>query len=288
MKRFVLMPLLLLAWPAAGAASGGPAAGGVVTGWDGVVAPGGAVRYVALTAGGWTNVEAVRLRGGRVVRFAAVRGGFGIPLVTSDGTTGGVSHDGRTLVLSTFPNLGSGAVSRFAVFDTRLLRLRHVVTLRGSYSYDALSPDGSTLYLIEYSQGATTVRYRVRAFDLKAGRLLAGVIADKRVWGEYMRGSPVSRATTVDGGWVYTLYGKPDGTAFVHALDARHRAAVCVDLPWRRAQNAVGLVKLALSSDGRQLILRQPGFGRLALVDTASFRVHALRKPVSPGDQVTG
>jgi hypothetical protein len=283
MKRAVLLPLLLLLWPVVGAASDGGPSPGVVSGWDGVAARSGAVRYVAVTAQNWTTVEAVRVRGGRVLRFASVRGYYGVPLVTQNGTAGGLSHDGRTLVLSSYPSPAANAVSRFAVFNTRSLHLKRVVTLRGTYSYDALSPDGSMIYLIEYSQGATSVRYRVRAYDLAGGRLLAGAIADKRLWGDYMRGFPVSRATSSDGGWVYTLYGKPDGTAFVHALDAKHRAAFCVNLPWRRAQNAIGLVKLSLLGGDKQLLLRQPGFGRLAIVDTASFRVQALRKPIAPG-----
>src|SRR5438105_11133999 len=245
MKRLALAFAALSLWPAAAAAADGGPSPGVLTGWDGVLGPKGSVRYVALQIGSRTGVEAVRVRGGRGLLFSSLKGVFAVPLATQGGQAGGGSRDGRTLVLATDPpfNPGNGAATRFAVFDTRNLRLRRVVTLRGSFSYDALSPDGKTLYLIQYSQGVNTVRYRVRAFDLLGGRLLARVIADKRerAWGAYMRGSPVSRATTRDGGWVYTLYGKPDGTAFIHALDASHRTAVCVDLPWRNAQNAVGL-----------------------------------------------
>jgi len=270
--------VLLLVLPASGAAADGGPSPGVLTGWDGVLSPNGAVRYVTLSGrGGWTNVAAVRVRGGRSLNFKGVRGFYGVPLVTQNGAAGGLSRDGRTLILSTWPSTQPGAVSRFAVLDTRRLRVHRIVTLRGSYSYDALSPDAETLYLIQYVPGSTSVRYRVRAFDLVAGRLLPGAIADKRLWGDYMRGSPVSRATTADGGWVYTLYSKPDGTGFVHALDAAHRAAVCVNLPWRRMTTELGYVRLAL--DGKDLILRQHGLGKLAAIDTQSFAVRAFRKP---------
>ena len=281
MKRLVIATVLLLVLPASGAAADGGPSPGVLTGWDGVLSPNGAVRYVTLNSqGGWTNVAAVRVHGGRILNFNGVRGFYGIPLVTQNGAAGGLSLDGRTLILSTWPSTQPGAVSRFAVLDTKRLRVHRLVTLRGSYSYDALSPDAKTMYLIQYVPGSTSVRYRVRAFDLAAGRLLPGAIADKRLWGDYMRGSPISRATTSDGAWVYTLYSKPDGTGFIHALDAAHRAAVCVNLPWRQSANGLGFVRLAL--DGSNLVLRQHGFGRLAVVDTRSFTVRAYRKPVVP------
>lgn len=285
MKRFALLLFLLVAAPATGAAAGGPSPG-VLTGGDGVLGPQAQVRYVAVGDVNRTMVEAVLAHSGRVVGSTSLQGSFGVPIVTADGATGGVSTDGQTLVLGSSP----GSVTSFAIFDTHLsravrLQLRDLITLQGSYAYDAIAPDGSMLYVIQYVPGGTAARYRVRAYDLRAGRLLPGAIADKRLWGPYMRGTPFSRATTADGGWVYTLYGKPDGTAFVHALDTLHRSAVCVNLPWRRAQNALGLVRLSLA--GRQLVLAQPGLGRLALVDTRSFNVTTIRKPAAPGDQLT-
>ena len=68
----------------AGAADGGPSPG-VITGWDGVVGPSGAVRYVALEGGGHTTVAAVLIRSGRVLRYGTVPGNFGIPAVAYDG-----------------------------------------------------------------------------------------------------------------------------------------------------------------------------------------------------------
>jgi len=278
MRRLLLVSLLLLAPAAAAAADGGPSPG-TTLGWDGILAPSGLVRYVALPAGSQTTLAVVRVHGGRVVNFLNVPGSFGVPRVTQNGDAGGLSRDGRTLILASQVPPGPEAVTRFAVFHTQRLSLAQIVTLRGSYSYDALSPDGSTMYVIEYTQGATSVRYRVRAVDLTRGRLLAGAIADKRLWGDFMRGYPVSRATTRDGGWVYTLYGKQDGTAFIHMLDAQHRSAVCVNLPWRHTQNAIWRVQLSLA--GNQLVLSEKQAGRLALVDTTSFAVRAFRKPVA-------
>jgi hypothetical protein len=276
MRRLLLVILLLLAPAAAAGADGGPSPGTTV-GWDGVLSPDGLVRYVAIPGRTGTTLAAVRVDGGRVLNFVNIPGSFGVPLVTQNGQAGGLSRDGRTLVLATYARPDGGGATRFAIFDTKRLRLTRVLTLKGSYSYDALSPDAKTMYLIEYAQGATAARYRVRALDLARDRLLPGAIADKRLWGDYMRGFPVARATTTDGGWVYTLYGKNDGTAFVHMLDAKHRAAVCVNLPWRHTQQAIGLVRLSLR--GNQLVLTQHGTGMLALVDRTSFAVRAFHRP---------
>ena len=50
-----------------------------------------------------------------------------------------------------------------------------------------------------------------------------------------MAGTPMTRTTSADGRWVYTLYQKPSGEPFVHALDTVGGAAYCIDLPRNRA-----------------------------------------------------
>ncbi|HSI97593.1 MAG TPA: hypothetical protein VK926_04460, partial [Gaiellaceae bacterium] len=128
----------------AGGAGGGPAT--LLLGGHGALAPDGTVRYVALTTGRKTVVSVVRVRGGQVVRWRLLKGYFGIPVIGLDGTTDGVSGDGRTLVLAT-PTGGDS--TSFAVLDTRNLALRRI-ELRGPWSFDAISPNGSTLFLVEY------------------------------------------------------------------------------------------------------------------------------------------
>ena len=264
-----LVSVVLVVAPGA-PADGGPSPG-VVMGWDGVVAPSGAVRYVALIGGPTTTLAVVRVNGGRVVRSSWLRGGYGVPLVANDGTAGGVSADGSTLVLSSFASgrVPSG-VSRFVVVATRSLRSVRAVVLRGAYSFDAVSPDGSTLYLIQYLSDRDFTQYRVRAYDVASGRLYRGAIVDRRESDEQMHGFPVTRASTGDGAWAYTLYGRDYENAFLHALDTRHRKARCVDLPWRVGR---GLgVKLRL--EGRRLVLVRRGSGaRVGTVDTRTFAV---------------
>ena len=74
-----------------------------------------------------------------------------------------------------------------------------------------------------------------------------------------------------------TLYGKPDGTAFVHALDTKHGTAACIDLPWQGVGDAVWKVRLSVA--GGVLQLNQPGLGRLATVDLSTLAVRSFRSP---------
>jgi hypothetical protein len=281
MRRAIVFLLALtpIVTADAATAAGGPSPG-VQTGWDGVRS--GAVRYVALPNGASTAVAAIRVSDGRVVRYATVPGSYGVPLVSFDGQAGGISRDGRTLVLAGFAAPTPDATTDFAVLSPRTLKLRSRFTLRGSFAYDALSPDGSTLYALEYLTNGANARYRVRAVDLVSGRLLPGAIVDRREEETTMYGSPVTRATGTNGRWAYTLYGRGAATPFVHALDTRGRAAVCIDLPWRNTQDSLFGVRMALSRDGSLLVLRQSRIGRLAEIDTRTFEVRVLRRPVAP------
>jgi hypothetical protein len=262
----------------AGAASKGGPSPGVAVGGSGVVAPGGAVRYVSFTElAGRTLVAAIGTRSGQVMRSRWLDGNYGVPLVTFDGQAEGLTRDGRTLLLAE-PNNGSApSVTHLALLDTRKLKLNRVVSLPGLFAYDALSPDGNTVYLIKYLASQNVPEYEVRAFDLRANRLLRKVIVDPRERGEAMNGTPMTRVTSAGGGWVYTFYVRPEEKPFVHALDAAHRRAVCIDLPWRSQTSSP--VRMTLEAGGRQLVLSQRGVGRLAVIDTKTFAVHTVHRP---------
>ena len=268
----IAVAAVALAAPAA-SGNGGPGPG-VVQGWDGIVR--GDVRYVAIPNGRETVLEAIRRDSGRVVRWVFVRGNFGIPQVAFDGTTDGLSRDGRTLVLG---NVSTSTTSSFAVVDVPKFRLRRTVTLQGRFSFDALSPNARMLYLIEHVDTQDPARYRVRAYDLGARRLLPDSVVDKRSRESVMQGSPLARATTKDRRWAYTLYaGGPH--PFVHALDTRKGGAVCIDLPHGWSQLDSAGLRLRLSSE-RRLVVRDHSGGRpLAIIDPIGFRVlSAVRNP---------
>jgi hypothetical protein len=267
----MLAVALLVAAPAA-SGDGGPSPG-AITGWNGVLSLNGAFRYVALTANAATTVAAVEVEGGRVLDYSTFKGLFGVPLVAYDGSTSGLSADGSTLVLTGF---GGPAVSRFLVLSPKHLRVRNRIALRGTFSFDAISPSGRMLYLIQYLPSASWTNYRVRAYDLARGKLRPGSIVDRREPAEKMQGSPVTRATSSDGIWAYTLYARGEAKAFVHALDTRHARAFCVDLPFAGEQQALNGIRMSAAHG--KLVLRDYA-GKLAAVDAETFRVKSYRNP---------
>jgi hypothetical protein len=268
-RWLVLGAVMGVAMIASGAALGvGPWPGLAPT----VSASSGNIRYTAARANGSTTVKAIR--GKSVIASATFEGAYGIPAVTSAGRAGGLSPDGRLLVLVEPPNYnGLRSESRFLLVSTGTLSVTDSIVLDGEFGFDAVSPDRRTLYLIQHVSGSDLVRYVVRAYDLRAKRLLARAIVDKRAPDEAMRGYPVARATSAGGGWVYTLYTRaPDGgRPFVHALNAAARAAFCIDLPSWPTEDIWG-ARLELAKAGRQLIARA-GSTAVARIDTRTLRV---------------
>jgi hypothetical protein len=252
----VLCALAAAVVVASAAADGGQGPSpGVDQGGEGVLAPSGWVRYVALPTQSATIVEVVRVHRGLVWNFRIFKGHYGIPYVTTLGQHGGLSRDGKLLVLSDGVCCGGlRRTSHFLVLGTRRLQIRQRIALHGDFMFDALSPDATTLYVIQHTSASDFLRYRVRAYDLQAGRLLPGVIADRTEPKEVMHGYPLRRVTGPGGAWVYTLYagGK---MAFVHALDTVHRRAVCLGLPWKGSQSSLWTMRLRLSPDGKKLVL---------------------------------
>jgi hypothetical protein len=250
------------------ALAGGFPGPGVLQGGDGVAGPGG-VHYVAVPTATRTTVQ--RMRGGVVLGSRTFAGSWGIPVVSFDRRTEGVSHDGVHLLVGDVPNTQAPrTVSRFLVLSTRTLRVERRIVLRGDFSYDAVSPDFRTLFLVQHVSTQDALQYVVRAFDLRPGHLRPGVVADKRSDEWLMSGVPTTRATSRNGVWAFTLYGGGPH-AFIHALDTRHAQAVCIDLPWRGLPASMWKLRLAL--DGRRLVVRRPGGRAAAVVDTASLRV---------------
>jgi hypothetical protein len=258
---------------AAGAgANGSSYSPGLDYGWEGVRAPSGDVRYITLGTPNWTTVAAISVRGGRVVRSRVVPGGFGVPLVAYDGTTAGISGDGRTLVVASYgPLPGERGSTRFRALRARTLKQFRYIELRGSWSFDAISPDGRRLYLVQHITAGPSPKYRVRVYDLAGGRLLPNAVIDRLVSKAIMGGQPVTRVTTSDGRWAYTLYARHQGKPFVHALDTARRKAFCIDLPLRLVEAKQMRLRMRLRQD--ELTVRL-GEEKLAAVDMRSFVVH--------------
>jgi hypothetical protein len=268
MKRpFVLALLVAGAAVLAGSATGAGPSPGIAFGSPGVLSHDGKVRYVALRAGKGTLVEAVTTQGGEVRQSRFVRGRYGIPLVAYDGSTGGLSRNGKRLVVY----LWGPEKTRYVVLDPRTLRVRSRIVLNGNFGFDALSPDGSLMYLIHIKgNGNGPIDYEVRALNVDTGQLYPGAIVDRREPNEKMTGIPMTRVGSEDASWAYTLYNRSSGGAFVHALHTTAREAFCIDVPLKVADEELGNVRMRLTNG--TLALRLHG-KTVATIDTRTLEV---------------
>ena len=162
--------LAVLAFLASGSVALAAGPSYVSAGGLGVLAPDGKTRYVALPTANKTVIARMSVHGGAVRTWADLDGSWGIPAPTSSASRDGLSRDGRTLIVGRF---GTGSPSRFLVIDTRLMRSVDSITLNGDFAFDALSPDASTLYLIQHVDANNINRYVVRAYDLRTHTLRA-------------------------------------------------------------------------------------------------------------------
>jgi hypothetical protein len=269
MRLVVVTALAALLLPSAALAAG-PSY--VAQGGLGVLSNNGKYRFVAVSTGGGTAIQRVAVHGGAVSGWATLDGEYGIPQPTMrPGELEGLSRDGGRLVVGT---VGLQSPTRFAVITTRNLRVRDSFEIPGSFAYDALAPDGKTLYLTQYVDRDNASRYVVRAYDLEHGRLLPGRIADKAQASWVMEGFATTRTTSGDGRFVYTLFMRPGGYPFVHALDTVRGVAHCIGLPWTASdQEPLMRMRMTLTDDETKLALNWNGGKRWLAIDTSTWRI---------------
>ncbi len=238
--------------------------------YTGIVDPDSGSRYTALAAGEGTVVTKLDPEGGEVEGFRYLPRQLVVPSVAFDGSPSGLSADGETLVLSQPGTRFPQRRSEFTVLDTRRLRVTEELSFPGTFTFDAISPDGRSIYLVEYTSQRNLTEYLVREYDLRRGELVAEPILDPDESAEEMYGTPVNRVTSPDGRWAYTLY---DGSEhpFIHALDTRDGTAVCIDLESLH-RPVYGRTELRVSPDGGALAVVN-GSRTVELVDLETFEV---------------
>jgi hypothetical protein len=274
-----IITALALATPAAG--SGGPAIPGGAFGGHGVTGPAGLpssdYRYVTFNVGDRTIVERISTDTGTVTRTKYLNGAWALPAVTILGAASGLSADGGTLVLIRPEYRLRAEETTLRIVDPATLRTIERVHLDTRTSFDAISPDGSLLYLVQYADPRDPLDYRVRAYDWTAGEFRPGKIVDPAEPEEQMSGQPMARRMSPDGRWAYTLYAGGEET-FIHALDTEGETAVCVDLEGIDRQDMY-MLRLSVDPTSGQITVLDQG-SPVALVDPESF---AVSDPPLPG-----
>ena len=179
-------------------------------------------------------------------------GYFQLPLATMSGVPGGLSQDGRWLVVERFDPTSSPipSTTHLVVVDTLFTKPLQQIDLNGYFQFDAISNDGQRIFLIQY---ISQTEYYVRQFDVGIKQLNPTVIFDKSDGGAAMAGIRLSGVASPDGHWLYSVYVRQDKSPFIHALNLDGSLiAVCLDLPgsgyssnpdafhWSVAMNAGG------------------------------------------------
>jgi hypothetical protein len=266
-----LAVLVFLASLVVAAAAPGAGPSYVSLGGLGALASDGKTRYVAVSGTSETVIQRVRVSDGSILAWDTLDGIWGIPAPTASPTGGeGVTRNGKRLVVA---SAGGGWPTKFAILDARSMRTLDRFDLDGSFAYDALSPDGTKLYLVQHVDQNDEQRYVVRAYDLRSHRLLPGRIADKTQRGWVMEGWAVARTSSTDGRWVYTLYQRGGGYPFIHALDTVNAVAHCIGLPWKGDQTALANMRLTLGPDGRTLAVRWKSGRPWLTMNTADWQL---------------
>lgn len=283
---------LALAFVAAAIAAPSAAADGlpvpVDTSSSGVRPPSGGPAYFSIPTREGSTVIRMSEDGTEIERqrFFPLRNDKSLPLaipaVAVDGTVGGLSADGRTLVLIEPRKRFPRATTRLVVLNSDRFDIAERITLEGDFSFDAISTNGSTLYLTHYLDRRDPTRYEVRAYDVSSGRLAAEPIVGSEIVEIQMRGLPLTRATSPDGSWEYTAYDGNYETPFVHALNVDSGHALCINLTDQLGRKALPPT-LALTPGGGELIVTSRQGQQVASIETGGFEVTDLRaSPAAP------
>jgi hypothetical protein len=220
--------------------------------------------------------------GTRVVRYDAKTGAR----VSTWIVPGPTSHVDAVSASGRYAALVAGWKNpQITIADLERRAVLRTVELVGQWKVDALSRDGSRLYLLQYTDSGG---YRVRV-DVAGRGLVPAPITDPAEPAP-MTGMPWSSVGTADGRWQLTLFVKSNENkteAFIHALSLDRSVARCIDLQ-TGAFMAIGRYALVLSPNGHTLYALNPSLGVVDTIDLARRAVvSTVRFPTTSADDRT-
>lgn len=190
-------------------------------------------------------------------------------------TTAVLSENGHWLALRQQGPVGNESI--FALVDTQAEKLVQTIQLTGDYDLDAVSPDGSRVYLLQRLHDQAG-HYYVRLYQVAQRQLFPTIIADKdEINDPRMIGSALTRQMSSDGTMAYTLYvDTAHNIAFVHILPlaSQFYGARCINLPVGKSASLLHYYTLALSADGSTLYAANGALGvvvSINVTDSAAF-----------------
>jgi hypothetical protein len=209
--------------------------------------------------------------------------------VWTDGGQTALSRDGHRLVLSISPYQQSGDwVTGFRVVDAGSGATEATLDLKGksTYGFVAMSPDGRSLYLNQFGEGATGLRvFEVPSSTLLPATAIAGAVSQSG-----FRAAPVF---SPDGRWMFTVDAgnptsycmswdgprctpKADEQPYFLALDLVSRRMVTVPLPMEQRSadfEKYLLWSVAVTPDGGTVYAINPALGVIDEIDARQLTV---------------
>ena len=224
--------------------------------------------YVATPNNGQTTITVRNTLTGATIRTFTIPGTY---------TTAGPGFDSAVLSgsgqwLALRESGQAGSVTIIALVNTQTGKLFRTIALNGIYDLDAVSPDGTRIYLLEQlndSQG----HYNVRLYQVDQNQLSPYIITDKTIPNDIMLGTALTRQMASDGSTAYTLYVDTiHNIAFVHILPlaGAYIGARCIDLPVGKSSDLLHYYTLALSADGKTLYVANGALGIVSAIDVSN------------------
>jgi hypothetical protein len=254
--------------------------------------PGGTRAYATAMAGpDRTGLRLIDLPSGQVLERAELAGAW-VPRVTSP--------TGDLVALTPSGDPRGRERSTILVCDGQTIR--HRLDLIGNYEPDAFGSTGTGLFVLDWLPPTAPDRYRVRVVDLATGTPSALFTRDKvpipAGAEEDMRGTGRQAVYAPDRHTLFTLYtNQPEhlhtrdrlagekeveANAFVHTLSVEIGWAYCLDLPEPFGHGPPAGHSIAVTPDGRRLLVADHTSGKLAVADAEQLVVSSV-VPVSVG-----
>lgn len=193
------------------------------------------------------GASAYRVEAGELVRFDTATGSAAGRWPLPPGTNwrvAVVSGIGAHVVLTdgVIDSEHRPATSRLVLWHALTPDAPKLVESPGALEPEAISPDGTRVYVLDHRDGY----YRVRNLELSLGQLFDTFGRDKSP-AEDMAGHAVHATLSPDGRMLSTLYRAAHGDhePFVHVLHLEYGWSYCADLP------AGSYTSIASSVDGR-------------------------------------
>ena len=227
--------------------------------------------YVVTQLSGSERLSALDPASGRTLAQATIPAGYALPSLGFEGPTAGLSPNDQWLVLTR----QTGNISSFLVGSSTLSQPFKTVQVKGDFSFDALSNDGQSLYLIQKMGDPN--HYQVRLYDVASQSLALQPVADKREPNEPMNGIRGDSVADPQGNYVFTVYARSNGP-FIHALPLGQSLAWCLDLPAKNASDMEEQFRwsLAINQEGSLVYAVNGSTGFIA--EIAPDKLPSLRR----------